>query len=116
MPDPMPMAINGRLEWTDPERVEAMLRESGFEDVQVDVFRQTQRIESGEHFLAMFSMMFQWLVVSCWTEEQKEKYQASLTDSAVKHLNVKHLNEKHNGTGWDVSWVMVLASCRKPSV
>lgn len=111
LPDPVPMASNGKTEWTNPSRIEEMLRENGFEDIRVELFLHNQRMESGEHFATAFTMMFNWMAMSFWTEEQREKYQASLGHSIAKHLD-----EKHGGKGWDLPWTMILATCRKPSL
>ncbi|KAI0132901.1 S-adenosyl-L-methionine-dependent methyltransferase [Xylariales sp. AK1849] len=110
LPDPMPMAANGKLEWTKPNRIEEKLREHGFEGVLVETIQQVQYMKSPEQFVDMFGMMLNWLVGVYWNEEQKEKYQGTMKKEVVKHLR-----EKHGGEGWHLDWTMILATCQTPS-
>lgn len=107
MPDPLPMTTNGQSGWADPGSIEQKLAEHGFENIRVETIQHTQHIESAEHFTEIFAMMISWMVNTYWTPEQKEEYQSSL-----KKRVEEHLREKYAGKGWDLTWTMIVATCR----
>jgi hypothetical protein len=109
-PDPMPMVTNGKTEYIDPDLVSAPLQRHGFVDVKVKTAEHVMRIESAEDYLRTFGMMRDWMVGSYWGEEIKEKAGDVLDDHILRHLT-----EKHGGHGWDLTWSLILVTCRKPS-
>ncbi|KAI1642369.1 S-adenosyl-L-methionine-dependent methyltransferase [Daldinia loculata] len=109
MPNPVPMAIHGKLQWTDPEGVEEELKAYGFENVQVKAVPHVVRVNSAEDYLYNYRMMKDWMVNTYWSEESKQKAQGILDEHIVNHLK-----EKYNGEGWDLSWTAILATCQKP--
>ncbi|KAI1382703.1 S-adenosyl-L-methionine-dependent methyltransferase [Hypoxylon trugodes] len=110
MPDPVPMAINGKPQWTNPEGVEKELRSHGFENIQVKAMPHVVYIHDAEDYLKSYRMMKDWMVNTYWSEESKKKAKDMLDDHIVKHLK-----EKHNNQGWDLDWTVILATCQKPS-
>ncbi|KAI1420950.1 S-adenosyl-L-methionine-dependent methyltransferase [Xylaria sp. FL1777] len=110
MPSPMPMAPNSRPEFIDPDLIPEQLRHYGFEDVDVRTAEHIVRMESADDYLRTFEMMKDWMMQAYWSEESKEKAKGMLDDHIVSHLT-----EKHKGQGWDLSWTLILATCRKPS-
>ncbi|KAI0424220.1 S-adenosyl-L-methionine-dependent methyltransferase [Xylaria sp. FL1042] len=110
MPDPMPMAPNGKPEFIDADLIPEQLRRHGFEDVQVQTVEHIVRVKSADDYLQSFGMMKEWMMKAYWSEESKKKAEGMLDD----HIK-RHLGEKHNGQGWDLPWTLVLATCRKPS-
>ncbi|KAI0536625.1 S-adenosyl-L-methionine-dependent methyltransferase [Xylaria digitata] len=109
MPDPLPMAPNGRAEFIDPDLVPEQLRGYGFEDVGVQTAEHIMRVESASDYLVSFGMMKDWMIQAYWSEESKEKANGMLDDHMMQHLT-----EKYGGQGWDLKWTMVLVTCRKP--
>ncbi|KAI0813834.1 S-adenosyl-L-methionine-dependent methyltransferase [Xylaria sp. FL0064] len=110
MPDPLPMAPNGKTEFIDADLIPEQLRRHGFEDVEVRTVEHIVRVESADDYLRNFGMMRDWMMRAYWSEESKKKAQGMLDDHIVRHLT-----KKHNGQGWDLPWTLVLATCRKPS-
>ncbi|KAF2967251.1 hypothetical protein GQX73_g6343 [Xylaria multiplex] len=110
MPDPFPMAPNGRAEFIDPDLIPEQLLGYGFEDVEVRTAEHIMRVESASDYLGSFGMMKDWMMQAYWSEESKEKANSMLDDHMMRHLT-----EKHGGQGWDLKWTMVLVTCRKPS-
>jgi hypothetical protein len=110
LPDPVPMAIHGKLEWTDPEGVRKELVDHGFVNVKVEVTEQIVRVKDAEDYLKSFGMMKTWMVNTHWSEESKEKGKDMLDDHILSHLK-----EKYNGEGWDMTWKAIIATCQKPS-
>jgi len=110
MLNPLPMAVNGRGEFIDPALVSGELERHGFEDVKVETVEHVLHLEGAEDYLRSFGMMRYWMVGACWSEESKEKAKGMLDDHIVKHLT-----EKHGGKGWDLTWTLILVTCRKPS-
>lgn len=110
MPNPMPMAPNGKTEFIDPDLIPEQLRRYGFEEVEVRTAEHVVHMEGAEDYLRNFAMMKDWMMRAYWTEESKEKANGMLDDHIVRHLR-----EKHNGQGWDLPWTFVLATCRKPN-
>ncbi|KAI1299040.1 S-adenosyl-L-methionine-dependent methyltransferase [Xylaria venustula] len=110
MPDPMPMAPNGKPEFIDPELIPQQLRRHGFETIEVRTAEHVMHVEGAEDYLRSFGMMKDWMMKAYWSEESQEKGK----DIIDEHI-VRHLTEKHGGQGWDLPWTLVLATCRKPS-
>ncbi|KAI0100923.1 S-adenosyl-L-methionine-dependent methyltransferase [Nemania sp. FL0031] len=110
MPSPMPMAPNGKYEFIDPELIPEQLRRHGFEDVTVQTVEHIMRVESAEDYLRAFGTMRDWMLQAYWSEESKAKAKGVLDDHIVRHLT-----EKHHRRGWDLTWTLVLVTCRKPS-
>ncbi|KAI0549201.1 S-adenosyl-L-methionine-dependent methyltransferase [Xylaria curta] len=109
MPSTLPMAPNGASEFIDPDLIPEQLTRYGFEDVKVQTVEHTMRIENAEDYLRSFGMMRDWMLKSYWSEESKEKAKDVLDDHIIHHLT-----EKHNGQGWDLTWKLIMATCRKP--
>ncbi|KAL7627251.1 hypothetical protein AAE478_001440 [Parahypoxylon ruwenzoriense] len=109
MPNPVPMAIHGKPRWADPEGIEGELRGHGFEDIQIETVPHIVRVHSAEDYLKSYGMMKNWMVSTYWSEESKLKAR----DMLDEHI-VKHLKERHNGQGWNLSWTVILVTCRKP--
>lgn len=109
LPDPLPMAIHGKHQWTDPEGVEKELRDAGFENVRVETVPLVTRVHSAEDYLSTYGMMKDWMVNTHWSEESKLKAK----DMLDEHI-VRHLKERHGDQGWDLHWTAVLATCQKP--
>ncbi|KAI0459489.1 S-adenosyl-L-methionine-dependent methyltransferase [Xylaria acuta] len=109
MPSALPMAPNGKSEFIDPDLIPEQLTRCGFEDVKVQTVEHIMRVENAEDYLRTFGMMRDWMLQSYWSEESKEKAKGVLDDHIIRHLT-----EKHNGQGWDLTWTLVLATCRKP--
>ncbi|KAI1346516.1 S-adenosyl-L-methionine-dependent methyltransferase [Xylaria sp. FL0043] len=110
MPDPMPMAPNGKTDFIDANLIPEQLRRHGFKDIEVRTVEHIVRVESADDYLRSFGMMKDWMMRTYWSEESKKKEKGMLDDHIVRHLT-----EKHNGEGWDLPWTLVLATCRKPS-
>ncbi|KAI1150669.1 S-adenosyl-L-methionine-dependent methyltransferase [Nemania diffusa] len=110
MPNPVPMAPNGKAEFIDPDTIPAQLRRHGFEDIEVQTVEHVMRVEDAGDYLRSFGMMKDWMLGAYWSEESKEKAKRMLDEHIVRHLT-----EKYDGTGWDLTWTLVLASCRKPN-
>ncbi|KAI1373994.1 S-adenosyl-L-methionine-dependent methyltransferase [Hypoxylon crocopeplum] len=110
MPNPVPMAIHGKLQWTDLEGIEKELKTHGFENIQVKMAPHVVRVHSAEDYLKSYRMMKDWMVNTYWSEDSKQKAK----DTLDEHI-VKHLKDKYNGEGWDLSWTVILATCQKPS-
>ncbi|KAJ8112904.1 hypothetical protein ONZ43_g5280 [Nemania bipapillata] len=109
LPNPVPMAPNGRPEFIDPETLPEQLKRHGFEDIKVQTVEHVMRVENAEDYLHAFGMMKDWMLRAYWSEESKEKAKDVLDDHILRHLT-----EKYNGQGWNLTWTLVLASCRKP--
>ncbi|KAI0438764.1 S-adenosyl-L-methionine-dependent methyltransferase [Xylaria telfairii] len=109
MPRVLPMAPNGKSELIDPGLIPEQLTRYGFEDVKVRTVKHVTWIESAQDYLHTAGMMRDWMVRSYWTEESKEKAKGMLDDHILRHLT-----EKHNGQGWDMTWTLILVTCRKP--
>ncbi|OTB09917.1 hypothetical protein K445DRAFT_323511 [Daldinia sp. EC12] len=109
MPNPVPMAINGKFQWADPVGVEEELKIHGFVNIQVKTVPHLVRVNSAEDYLQSYRMMKDWMVNTYWSEDSKQKAK----DMLDEHI-VNHLQEKYNGEGWDLSWTVVLATCQKP--
>ncbi|KAI8945406.1 S-adenosyl-L-methionine-dependent methyltransferase [Xylaria longipes] len=110
MPSVISMAPNGKSEFIDPDLIPEQLTQYGFEDVKVQTVEHIMRIENAEDYLRSFGMMRDWMLQSYWSEESKEKAKGML-DAHIR----RHLTEKYNGKGWDLTWTLILATCRKPS-
>ncbi|KAI1430693.1 S-adenosyl-L-methionine-dependent methyltransferase [Xylaria sp. CBS 124048] len=110
MLEPMPMAPNGKQDLVDPELLPACLVNAGFEAVKVQTVKHIVPMQGAEDFLKCFGMMKGWMVGAYWSEETKRKAEGMLDDHIVKHLA-----EKHGGGGWDLTWTLILATCRKPN-
>ncbi|XXG99503.1 hypothetical protein Hte_005842 [Hypoxylon texense] len=108
MPDPVPMAIHGKHQWTEPDGVQHELKAHGFENIQVEAVPHVIRVHSAEDFLNTYRMMKDWMVNTYWSEESKRKAK----DMLDEHI-VQHLKEKYNGQGWDLHWTVILATCQK---
>ncbi|KAI1098738.1 S-adenosyl-L-methionine-dependent methyltransferase [Jackrogersella minutella] len=98
MPNPVPMAIHGKPQWTDPDGIEKELRSHGFENIQVKTSSYIVCVHSAEEYLQSYRMMKDWMVNTYWTEDSKQKAQNMLDDHIVKHLK-----DKYNGQGWDLN-------------
>ncbi|KAI3316665.1 S-adenosyl-L-methionine-dependent methyltransferase [Xylariaceae sp. AK1471] len=109
LPNPMPMAPNGKSEFVDPGLISEQLENYGFLDVKVQTVEHVMRVESAEDYLCSFGMMRDWMVKAYWSEESKEKASGVLDDHIVRHLT-----EKYNGQGWCLTWTLIIATCRKP--
>ncbi|KAI1113854.1 S-adenosyl-L-methionine-dependent methyltransferase [Nemania sp. NC0429] len=109
MPNPLPMAPNGKSEFIDPDLISEQLRRYGFEGVKVQTMEHIMRIENAEDFLRSFGMMKDWMLEAFWSEESKAKVKGMLGDHILRHLT-----EKHNGQGWDLTWTFIVATCQKP--
>ncbi|KAI8956849.1 S-adenosyl-L-methionine-dependent methyltransferase [Daldinia sp. FL1419] len=109
MPDPVPMAIHGKLQWTDPKGLEGELRAHGFENIQVNTVSHTVHVNSAEDYLRSYRTMKDWMVNTYWNEESKQKAQGMLDGHIVSHLQ-----EKYKGERWDLSWTAILATCQRP--
>ncbi|OTA55946.1 S-adenosyl-L-methionine-dependent methyltransferase [Hypoxylon sp. EC38] len=110
MPNPVPMALHGKAQWTDSEGVENELRAYGFENIQVKTVPHIVRVYSADDYLKSYRMMKDWMVNTYWSEESKLKAKYMLDNHIVKHLK-----EKYDGQGWDLDWTVILATCQKPS-
>ncbi|KAI0403752.1 S-adenosyl-L-methionine-dependent methyltransferase [Xylaria palmicola] len=108
MPDPLPMAPNGKFEFIDAGRIPEQLGRYGFEDIKVQTVEHVVRVESAEHYLRSYGMMKDWMTQAYWSEESKQKAK----DMIDGHI-IRHLTEKHNGQGWDLTWTLIIATCRK---
>ncbi|KAI0185767.1 S-adenosyl-L-methionine-dependent methyltransferase [Xylaria flabelliformis] len=109
MPSTLPMAPNGASEFIDPDLIPEQLTRYGFENVKVQTVEHIMRIEDAEDYLGSFGMMRDWMLKSYWSEESKEKAKDILDDHIIRHLT-----EKHNGQGWDLTWTLIMVTCRKP--
>ncbi|KAI1801090.1 S-adenosyl-L-methionine-dependent methyltransferase [Daldinia bambusicola] len=109
MPNPVPMALHGKVQWTDPEGAEGELRAHGFVNIKVRAVPHLVHVDSAEDFLRQYRMMKEWMINTCWSEDSKKKAQGMLDDHIVNHLK-----KKYNGEGWDLSWVVVLATSPDP--
>ncbi|KAI1740925.1 S-adenosyl-L-methionine-dependent methyltransferase [Xylaria scruposa] len=109
MPSTLPMAPNGASEFIDPDLIPEQLTRYGFEDVKVQTVEHTMRIENAEDYLRSFGMMRDWMLKSYWSEESQGKAKDILDDHIIHHLK-----EKHNGKGWDLTWTLIMVTCRKP--
>ncbi|KAI0888547.1 S-adenosyl-L-methionine-dependent methyltransferase [Annulohypoxylon maeteangense] len=108
MPNPVPMAIHGKLQWTDPKGIEEELKSHGFENIQVKTMPHVVPVYSAEDYLRSYSMMKDWMINAHWSEDSKKKAQGMLDEHIVKHLK-----EKYNGEGWDLDWTVIQATCQK---
>ncbi|KAK7743655.1 hypothetical protein SLS62_010558 [Diatrype stigma] len=111
MPNPLPMAPHGQVQFTESEGLERELRDHGFVDIETKTVTFTHHIESAEHYLRSFDMMKQWMMNMMWSEESKERAKYVLDTHIVKHLK-----EKHNNQGWDLTWKCIVVACQKPTV
>ncbi|KAI2623704.1 S-adenosyl-L-methionine-dependent methyltransferase [Xylaria nigripes] len=109
MPDRLPMVPNGKVDFVNPDLLPELLIKAGFEDVRVQTLVNAMPIHGAEDYLQCFGIMKDWIVEQYWNEETKKKASGVLDTHIVKHLA-----EKHGGRGWDLSWTMVLVTCRKP--
>ncbi|KAI1410354.1 S-adenosyl-L-methionine-dependent methyltransferase [Hypoxylon sp. FL1857] len=110
MPNPVPVALHGKSQWTDLEGVKKELTAHGFQNIQVKTVPHSVHVHSAEDYLRSYRMMKDWMVNTYWSEESKLKAKDMLDDHIVKHLK-----EKYNDEGWDLDWVVLLATCQKPS-
>ncbi|KAK6957224.1 hypothetical protein Daesc_000006 [Daldinia eschscholtzii] len=92
MPNPVPMAINGKFQWADPVGVEEELKAHGFVNIQVKTVPHLVRVNSAEDYLQSYRMMKDWMVNTYWSEDSKKKAK----DMLEEHI-VNHLKEKYNG-------------------
>ncbi|KAI1265689.1 S-adenosyl-L-methionine-dependent methyltransferase [Xylariaceae sp. FL1019] len=112
LPDPVPMAANGRLEWVDPETVQQPLLRCGFEDVRVGMEEHVQRIEDAGDYVKSFGMMKDWMVSAYWSEESKAE--GMVRDGLLDGHIEGHLREKYGAKGWDLTWTYITVTGRKP--
>ncbi|KAI0831026.1 S-adenosyl-L-methionine-dependent methyltransferase [Hypoxylon sp. FL0890] len=110
MPDPVPMAIHGKAQWTESEGVERELRAHGFKNIQIKTVPHVVRVHSAEDYLKSYRMMKDWMMNTYWSEENKLRAKDMLDDHIVRHLK-----EKYHNQGWDLDWTVILATCQKPS-
>ena len=96
--------------WSDVNWIRRTLEDLGLEDVKVDVLATLQRIHGAEDYVACFEMMFKWVINSQWSEELRREHGIE----EVKGLVRDHLREKYGGSGWDVTWVSIVASGSLP--
>ncbi|KAI0165588.1 S-adenosyl-L-methionine-dependent methyltransferase [Xylariaceae sp. FL1272] len=112
LPDPVPMAANGRPEWVDPETVQQPLLRCGFEDVGVQTEVHVQRIEDAGDYVRSFGMMRDWMVSAYWGEESRAE--GMVRDGLLGGHIERHLQEKYGGRGWDLTWTYITVTARKP--
>ncbi len=109
LPQPVQMAVHGKPQWVEPAGIEQELRRQGFVDIEVKTIKQLQHIDDAEHYSLAFAMMTKWIINTYWTPEQKEESEPGFNTRLIEHLK-----EKHGGKGWDVEWIMILATARVP--
>ncbi|KAK0671612.1 putative methylase [Cercophora samala] len=96
--------------WTDVRWVRKTLAAKGLQDVHVDIYAHLGKVDSPRYFIAQFAMMLDWIMDSAWSEELRRAHPRE----EVQGLVGGYLEKKYEGGSWDVSWVSLVASARKP--
>jgi SAM-dependent methyltransferase len=109
LPNPLPMALNGRLEWIRPLSIRNELELLAFRDVEVKSYDHVIHIEDARDFMKMFRPIIDWLVNSTWSEESKTLARPMLHEHIVTYME-----KKYDGKGWDVTWSYLSVTCFKP--
>ncbi|KAK4671539.1 hypothetical protein QC764_606750 [Podospora pseudoanserina] len=96
--------------WSDVYWVRKTLAAKGLEDVSVDIYAHLSKVDNAEYFVGQFAMMLDWIMDSAWSGELRKAHPREEVQGLVKN----YLEEKYEGGPWDVSWVSVIASARRP--
>lgn len=110
-PNPMPVALHGKMQWVDPAGVEKELKEHGFENIQIETIEVVNEVRDAESFVADISGMIKWMINTYWTEEQRDNHAAGFNDFLIEHLK-----EKHGGKGWKLTSRVIVATAQKPGI
>ncbi|KAK4171390.1 putative methylase [Triangularia setosa] len=97
-------------QWTDVQWVRKTLAAKGLEDVNVDIYAHLSKVDSPTHFITQIAMMIDWIMDSAWSEELRKAHPREEVQGLVKD----YLEKKYEGGSWDISWVSLIASARKP--
>lgn len=90
-------------DWTNPEWIEAHLKQLGLQDVQVNTTLGSYHFEDANHFMTTFGGMLGWVTNAWWSEETRVAHPVEEVTELVR----KHLEEKHGGEGWDISFNVI---------
>jgi hypothetical protein len=110
-PFEVPLQLTKWGQWSDVNWARKTLEAKGLQDVKVDVFAYLSTVDSTDHALKGTSMMIQWVMNSCWTEEQRDQHSAE----EVSGLLRQYFDKKYEGKPWQWSWVALIASGRVPA-
>lgn len=108
-PDPMPMQVHTSGTWTDADWIRDHLTELGVTDVKAEVQTGTTEVESAEQFIAIFSMMLNFLRRTFWSEEAQKQCSPEQLADHVK----KHLEDKYQGKPWNIDCDIIYMTGKK---
>lgn len=94
--------------WHDVNWARRTLEAKGIQDIEVNVFAHLTQADDPEHFLSHFSMVIDWIMNSCWSEELRSEHPRDEVHGLLK----KHLERKYEGKPWEMSWIGIIASGR----
>lgn len=101
--------------WNDVNWIKQALISEGLEDVEVDVLAHLCGVKSPEHFMKAYAVMVE-LAAKMTLGFNLEGDQDRERVGEVKKLVKEHLVNKYGEDGsWNLTWVSIIASGRKPS-
>lgn len=95
-------------DWANVNWVRKTLEGRGLQDVNVNVLATLSHTDSPAHFVAEMKLMVNWIVTSCWTDEQQKAHSVD----ELLELSRQFFEKKYEGRGWDITWVSIIASGR----
>ncbi|KUI58308.1 Aklanonic acid methyltransferase DnrC [Cytospora mali] len=111
----IPMQMTSYGHWDDVNWIKQALISEGLENVKVDVLAHLSEVKGPEQFMKASAVMVEWaakLTLRLSLEGDKEGEKVDEVKKRVK----EHLVESYGEEGsWNLIWVSIIASGRKPS-
>lgn len=95
-------------DWSDVNWIRKTLVDKGLHDVKVEVVAYLTPVEGPADFIEKYGMMIDWVMGSGWSEEQKKAHPREEVQALIKEFLEQ--DPKYGSSGWEMSWVGVLAS------
>lgn len=128
------MTPNNRPEWAETAGVRSALEAHGYEDIQVNLLPHKSPVASGADAVEKFAMMIRMIGRAYWGEETMQRVNEELlakqeaeqqeggqsegkcgkAGTGLMGYVEKLMDEWHGGKAWELDWVMLLATARKP--
>ncbi|KIW34159.1 uncharacterized protein PV07_00955 [Cladophialophora immunda] len=104
-------AFSPDSDWSQPTWIETVLREFGFEDVQIKTVPRTSVLDGMDEFMITVPMTLGNVIDKCWSQGQAKAHGERAKETLVRYVAQKY------GSGeirWD--WVAHLITARKPVI
>ncbi|KAK4134466.1 S-adenosyl-L-methionine-dependent methyltransferase [Trichocladium antarcticum] len=95
-------------DWSDVNWIRKTLVDKGLHDVKVEVVAYLTQVEGPADFIEKYAMMIDWVMGSGWSEEQKKAHPREEVQALIKEFFEQ--DPRYGSSGWEMSWVGVLAS------